>query len=277
MEKTKEVKFEHNTFGKRLGSMLKVDFRRMFTMPLLYIIVGACLVMPIIILVMTTMMNGTVSVNPQTGVETVIEGFDSVWQIIGSVSGDASASTKEAAMDISLTSMCNVNMLYFFIAVLVCIFVAEDFRSGYAKNLFTVRARKSDYVVSKTLVCFVGGALMILAFFIGAMLGGAISGLPFDMTGFGAGNVMMCILSKMILAAVFVPIYLIMSVVANQKLWLSLILSFMVGMLLFMMIPMLTPLNSTVMNVILCLAGGALFSAGLGAISNVVLKKTSLV
>ena len=53
--------------------------------------------------------------------------------------------------------------------------------------------------------------------------------------------------------------------------------SFCVGMLFFMMIPALTPLNSGIMNVILCLAGGALFSVGLGAVSNTVLGKTSLV
>ena len=269
------MKFEKNTFVKRLRTMLAVDFRRMFTMPFLYIMVGICLVMPILILVMTTMMDGSVSVNPQTGVETVIEGFDNVWQIIGSVSGDAAAST-EATMDMSITAMCNINMLYFIIAVLVCVFVSADFRSGYAKNLFTVRARKSDYVISKTLVCFVGGAMMILAFFIGAMLGGAISGLPFDMVGFSRGELIMCILSKVVLVAVFVPIYLLMSVIAKQKSWMSILLSMMVGMFLFMMIPMLTPLNATIVNVLLCLAGGALLSLGMGAISWLILKKKDI-
>lgn len=43
------------------------------------------------------------------------------------------------------------------------------------------------------------------------------------------------------------------------------------------MVPMITPLDSTILNVILCLAGGLLFSFGIGAISNVILKKTSLV
>lgn len=269
-----EQNFERNTFGKRLSSMLRVDLRRMFTMPLIYIIVGACLVMPILILVMTTMMDGTVSVDPQTGVETVVHGFDNAWQIIGSVSSNDSAA---AGMGMDMLSMCNINMLYFFVAVLVCIFVAGDFRSGYAKNLFTVRAKKTDYVISKTVVCFVGGALMILAFFIGTMLGGAIAGLPFDMEGFGAGNAVLCVLSKMLVVAVFVPIYITMSVIGKQKLWLSLVLSLMVGMFLFMMIPMLTPLNAAIMNVILCIAGGALFSVGLGAVSSAVLKKTSLV
>ena len=49
------------------------------------------------------------------------------------------------------------------------------------------------------------------------------------------------------------------------------------GILLFMMASMITPLGSTFVNVILCLAGGILFAFGLGAISKTVLKKTSLV
>lgn len=260
---------EKNTFGKRLKSMLLVDFRRMFTTNLFYIMVGSCLVMPILILVMTTMMDGSVSVNPQTGVETVIEGFDNTWQAIGSMSG--------VAMTMDLVGMCNINMLYFFVAVLVSLFVAADFRSGYAKNLFTVRAKKTDYVISKTLVCIVGGACMLLAFFIGTILGGAISGLSFDVGTAGVDGIVMCMLAKLCLVAVFVPIYLLWSVGAKQRAWLSITGSLMTGMLLFMMVPMLTPLDAGIMNVVLCLVGGVLFSVGLGAISNAVLKKTSLV
>lgn len=254
--------------------MLKVDFRRMFTMPLLYIMVGICLVIPILILVMTTMMEGSVSVNPQTGEETVMEGFDNTWQLIGSVSSESS---EDAAMSVDMLSMCNINMLYLFVAVLVGLFITEDFKSGYSKNIFAIRPKKASYVVSKTLVGFVGGVLMLLAFFVGTMLGGAISGLSFDLGAAGVGGIIMCMLSKIFVVAVFVPIYVLMSVIAKQRTWPSIVGSFCIGMLLFMMIPMLTPLNSGIMNVVLCLAGGAVFSVGLGAISNQVLKKTSLV
>ena len=264
-----------NTFSKRFGSMLKVDFKRLFLSRSFYIIVAACLLAPILILVMTTMMDGSVTVDPNTGVETVMEGFDNVWQIIGTVSGaseDASAS-----MDMSITSMCNINMLYFAIAALVCIFVADDFRSGYAKNLFTVRAKKTDYVASKTLVLFVGSAFMMLAFVLGAILGGIFAGVSFEMVGFNVGNLIMSILAKILLCLIFVGIYLCMSVVAKQKLWLSILLSFGVGMFLFNIAPMVSPLNSGMLQVILCTAGGAGFAIGMGAISNLVLKKTSLV
>ena len=264
-----------NTFSKRFGSMLKVDFKRLFLSRSFYIIVAACLVVPILILVMTTMMDGSVTVDPNTGVETVMEGFDNVWQIIGTVSG--ASSDAGASMDMSITSMCNINMLYFAIAALVCIFVADDFRSGYAKNLFTVRAKKTDYVASKTLVLFVGSAFMMLAFVLGAILGGIFAGVSFEMVGFNVGNLIMSILAKILLCLIFVGIYLCMSVVAKQKLWLSILLSFGVGMFLFNIAPMVSPLNSGMLQVILCTVGGAGFAIGMGAISNLVLKKTSLV
>lgn len=263
-----ETKFEAQNFDKRLKSMLRVDFRRTFTMPLIYIMAGISLVIPILILVMTTMMPET-TVDPVTGAETTVETFTNVWQSIGSVSG--------TAMGMDLTGMCNINMMYFLIAIFLCIFVADDFRSGYAKNLFTVRSKKADYCISKTAVGFVGGVIMIVAYFGGAMLGGAIAGLPFDTGTAGVSRILACMLSKVFLVAVFVSIALLFGVVGKQKLWLSILGSLAAGMLLFTMIPMMAPLDSSFMNVVLCLAGGALFAAGLGAVSNMVLKKTSLV
>lgn len=266
------INFEKNTFKKRIKSMLGVDIRRMFTSPLFFIMVGISLIMPILILVMTTMMDGMVTTDPQTGAQTVMEGFKNVWQIIGSVSGDTSS-----MMSMDITSMCNINMMFFIIAIFVCIFVADDFRSGYAKNLFTVRAKKTDYVISKSVVCFIAGSCMIIAFFIGSMIGGAIAGLPFDLEGITVGNVIMSMISKILLVGIFSSIYLLASVIAKQRVWLSLILSFGTGMLMFMMIPIITPLNSTIVNVILCLVGSGLFGVGIGIGSYFILKRTSLI
>lgn len=148
-----EARFEHNTFGKRLKSMLKVDFRRMFTMRLFYIIAGCCLVAPILILVMTTMFGG---VDPETGEAVETEMFTNVWQIIGTISdtsGEISspAAADNAAMSMDMTTMCNINMLYFGAAALVCLFISKDFKSGYSKNLFTVRAKNPTMLYLKRL------------------------------------------------------------------------------------------------------------------------------
>lgn len=272
------VKFEKSSFGRRLTSMLKVDFRRMWRSKLFYILLACALVIPILITVMMTMMDGSVSVDPQTGVETVMEGPENAWQSIGTLPSDGTESSDAAAMGgMDVMSMCNINMMFMMVAVFICLFISDDFRSGYAKNLFTVRAKKGDYVISKTLAGFVCGALMLLLYFVGAMLGGAISGLSFDLGGLSVGNIVMCMTSKVFLMLVFVAIFVLVSVAAKQKAWLALCGSLGGGMLLFMMVSMITPLNSGMMNVILCLVGGTLFAVGLGAISNIILKKTSLV
>ena len=49
------------------------------------------------------------------------------------------------------------------------------------------------------------------------------------------------------------------------------------GMILFMMVSMITPLNSTPINLLICAIVGVLVALGLGALGNLVLRKTSLV
>ena len=115
---------------------------------------------------------------------------------------------------------------------------------------------------------------MILAYFIGTLIGRAISSLSFEMVGFDAINILMCMLSKIFLVAILIPLFLVMSIVGKQKTCLSMILSFAISMLLFTMI---SPLDSTIMNIILSLSGGLIFSCGLGIISNKILEKTNLV
>jgi len=266
----KVMKFEKISFAGRIKSMLNVDFRRMFKSKLFYILIACFLVMPILMTVMMSMMDGSVSVNPQTGVETIMEGPENAWQNIGTLPGEPLGGDE-------IFMMCNINMAFMGVAVFVCLFISDDFRSGYAKNLFTVRAKRGEYVVSKTVSGFLCGTFMLIAYFIGSMLGGAISGLSFDLHGLNAGNIAMCMLAKVFLMLVFVSIFTLISVAAKQKAWLAICGSLGGGMLLFMMVSMITPLGSTFINVILCLAGGTLFAVGLGAISKTVLKKTSLV
>ena len=268
MENT--MKFEKVSFAGRMKSMLKVDFRRMFKSKLFYILIACALVIPILMTVMMSMMDGSVSVNPQTGVETVMQGPENAWQNIGTLPGEPLGGDE-------IFMMCNINMAFMGVAVFVCLFISDDFRSGYAKNLFTVRAKRGEYVVSKTISGVICGAFMLIAYLVGSILGGAISGLSFDLHGLNAGNIVMCMIAKIFLMLVFVSIFVLVSVAAKQKAWLAICGSLGGGMLLFMMVSMITPLGSTILNVVLCAAGGALFGFGLGAISKVVLKKTSLV
>lgn len=267
----KSIEFAAPTFADRLKTMLKVDFRRAMKSRVFYILVACSLLMPVLMTVMMSMMDGSVSVDPTTGVETIIRGPENAWQNIGTLPGS------EAMGGTEVFAMCNINMMFMAVAVFICLFISDDFRSGYAKNLFAVRAKKGDYVISKTLIGFAVGAIMIIAYFMGSVLGGSISGLSFELHGLSAGNVAMCIIAKVLLMPVFVSIFVAVSVAAKEKAWLALCGSLGCGMLLFMMVSMITPLGSTAVNVLLCAVGALIFSLGLGAVSNAVLKKTRLV
>lgn len=118
---------------------------------------------------------------------------------------------------------------------------------------------------------------MLIVCFVVSMLGGAIANLSFDLFGLNGFNILMCILSKIFLMPVFVSLFVLISVAAKEKAWLSVCGSLGGGMLLFVMVPMITPLSSTPMNLLLTVAGSAMFGIGLGFASCTVLERAALV
>ena len=118
---------------------------------------------------------------------------------------------------------------------------------------------------------------MLVLYFLGAILGGAVSGLSFDLGSLSAANLFFCILSNIFLMPVFVSIFVLISIGARQKAWLAILGSLGGGMLLFMTVGLITPLNSEAVNVFLCLIGSAVFSLGLGSIGSAVLKRASVI
>lgn len=252
------------------NTMLKADLRRMSKSRLFYIVIACALIMPILMTVMMTMMGGSVSVDRVTGEETTMVGPDNTWQNIGTLPGGENMGCSD------VFGMCNINMVFMGVAVFICLFISDDFRSGFSKNIFTVRAKRGGYVISKLLCGFICGTLMLMFYFAGTVIGGAISGLSFSLCGLTWMNLVMCLLAKVFLMLVFVSVDVTVSVIAKQRAWLCLCGSLGVGMLFFMMASSIAPIHSTMTNVLLAFIGGTLFAAGLGTVSKLVLKKHSI-
>lgn len=250
-------------------SMLKVDLKRLFTTKLLYIMLFGAILCPVLIIVMTSMMDGSVTVDPNTGVETVIEGFENTWQVIATPSGESTAS-----MD--MTSMVNINLLYFAIGVVCAIFIGADFKSGYYKTLFTRRTNKTNYIVSKTITVSIIGIMMIIGWLLGTIVGGSISGLSFELGNAGVMGLTMCVLTKCMLMLLFTPLYVMFSVIAKDKMWLSIILSLVCGMFLFTIVPTVSPLDSSIMNVFVSLVAGIIGTVVLSIISKNIMNKRDI-
>jgi len=259
MEKAIDTRnvFETPKFGKRIKSMLKLDFYRLFRTPAFYImlVVAACI--PALVLGMV----GAAEEGAAT--------FTNTWQVFEGLSGNTAG-----LMDFA--NMAKVNMIYIFAALLISIFIAHDYSSGFVKNIFTVHAKKSDYVVSKSVVGIFGGVCMILIYLIATIVVGGIMGKSFDLGAAGVGGFFMCLLSKLFLMGVFVPLYLIFAVLFKNKLWLTIMATFAAGIIFYPIASIAVPLDSSFLTLIMCILAAGIGFIGFGWISSVILNKRDL-
>ncbi|MCL2675005.1 MAG: ABC transporter permease [Firmicutes bacterium] len=249
---------KYKTFFSRVKPMIKLDFYRLFHTPAFYITVGIAALIPALVLTM---------VGAEQGADA--QSFTNTWQVFEGLSG-ATAGLMDFA------NMANVNMVFIFAALLLSIFVSHDYGSGFVKNIFTVHAKKSDYVVSKSVVGIFGGACMILAYFLVTVIAGAIMGKSFDLGAAGAYGLIMCLLSKMVLMGVFVPLYLIFAVLFKQKLWMTIIATFAAGILFYPVASIAVPLDANVLTLIMCVLAAGIGFVGFGSLSGLILNKRDL-
>ena len=263
MEKAIDTRniFENPKFTKRIKSMLRLDFYRLFRTPIFYIMVVVAACIPALVLGMGGM------ANPQTGETGIV--FDNVWQMIEAHSGSTAG-----LMDFS--GMANINMLFIFAALLISVFVAHDYSSGFIKNIFTVHANKSDYIVSKTLVGLFGGLCMIVSYTLITIIVGAIMGKSFSLGDANVGNLLLCLLSKAFLMGLFVPLYLSFAVLFKQRLWLTIIATFAAGIVFYPIAGIAVPLDSTFLTLLMTTGIAMAGFFGIGALSTLILKKRDL-
>jgi len=254
------------TLGSRMRSMLKLDFYRLFHTPAFYIMLFVAAMIPALLLT-------TAGVEPSgTAARTPIQATPSieitnVWQLVESNGGSAVA---ENPLDFG--GFANINMVFIFAGLLMAIFVAHDYSSGFAKNIFTVHSKKMDYVVSKSAIGVFGGTGMIITYVIGAVASGLIMGKSFDVN---VGGLVMCLISKMFLMGVFCSLFLGIAVFFRNKLWLTIIFTFLLGMILYPAGSIAT-LGSTVVTILISLLAGAIGAGAFGAVSTLILKKRDL-
>lgn len=244
--------------SNRLLPMLKLDFYRLFHTPIYYIMVCVAAMIPALVLTM-------VGANEIGDVQT----FTNTWQVFEALSGNTAG-----LMDFA--NMTNVNMVYIFAAILISIFVSHDYSSGFVKNIFTVHAKKSDYVVSKSIVGIFGGISMIISYFLVTIIVGALTGKSFDLGAAGVGGLVLCLLSKISLMGLFVPLYLTMAVLFKQKLWVTIAATFAAGILFYPVASLAVPLDATLLTLFACIIAAIVAFVCIGFVSSTILNKRDL-
>lgn len=207
MEKVRELQFESPRFFKRLKGMLGVDFYRLFHTPLLYIFLVIAALIPALVSMGAAGGNGET-----TGM------FTNAWQII--------AANSPLYVISDMGDYANMNMVFIFGGIMISIFIGHDYKSGYVKQLFTTHAKKQDYMISKTLLGAFSMVCMCTTYFIGGVISGAFTGLPFTVN---AGSLICAILGKMIMSLGWASLYAFINVIFRSKFGISIALCFVLG------------------------------------------------
>ncbi|MBQ8160316.1 MAG: hypothetical protein IJ083_06145 [Clostridia bacterium] len=210
MQATLTPTFESPTLQKRLKSMLGVDFYRLFHTPMFYIFLAIAALIPAMVSSMG-MMSG-----PDGAAAAPL--FTNAWNIV------AADSPLYVVHDIG--EYANMNMVFIFGGIMVSIFIGHDYRSGYVKQLFTTHAKKSDYMVSKSLVCAFAMTCMCGTYLLGGIAGGLFSGMEFHA---GFFSLLFAILGKAVMSLGWASLYTFLNVILRRQFGVSITSSFVLG------------------------------------------------
>jgi len=270
-QKTKAYRetFASPAFSDRVKSMLKLDFYRLFNTPAFYIMLLFAAIIPALVLTMSGMESPTVTTPDSAYAAPTASGIEytNTWQLVESTGGSAVADNP-----LDFAGFANINMLYIFAGLLMSVFVAHDYSSGFVKNIFTVHSKKTDYVISKSVVGVFSGVGMIAAYVFGAVLSGLLAGKAFDVN---MNGLILCLISKALLMCVFCPLFLSIAVFFRSKLWLTICFTFLFGMMLYPAASIAT-LSSTAITVLVTLVAGVSGAAVFGIVSSFFLRKRDL-
>lgn len=209
MTNTKEIKFESPSFARRIKGMLGVDFYRLFHTPLFYIFLAIAAIIPAMVSAMTMMPD-------QNGNQITL--YSNVWQII--------AASKSLYVIETIADYANMNMVFIFGGIMVSIFIGNDYRSGYVKQLFTTHAKKQDYMISKSISCAFAMMCMCITYLIGGTVGGLLVGYETDVN---VGSLIIAILGKMIMSLGWASLYTFLNVIFRRYFGVSIASSFFFG------------------------------------------------
>ncbi|MDD3219712.1 MAG: hypothetical protein PHC41_09035 [Lachnospiraceae bacterium] len=180
-------------------NLIKMDLRRTFRTPLFY-----ALLLGLGVMLGTFAMTGVMGEN------------QSIAALIGPVSSAG-----------NMMSTMGMSMVLIFGAIYVVSIIGKDFSTGFIKNILTIHANKSSYILAKLVVGTIVSALMLVFYIVLMIILGAIQGLPVGIPSIG--GLILFIIGKLLLA-VALNALLIGFELTFRNLPISILACFMFGM-----------------------------------------------
>ena len=202
---TTKLHFENPSFTRRLGGMLGVDFYRLFHTPMFYIFLAIAAIIPAMVLSMGGMEGGAPL-------------YANTWNII--------AADLPLYIVRDMGDYANMNMVFIFGGIMVSIFIGHDYKSGYVKQLFTTHSHKSDYMMSKSIVCTFAMACMCVSYLIASIFAGVLTGTSMSVN---PGSLLLAVAGKMVMSLGWASLYTFLNVVFRKYFGISIAASFFIG------------------------------------------------
>ena len=198
-----EPRFASPSFAERLRGMLGVDFYRLFHTPLFYIMLAISGMIPALVLTMGG--DGAAM-------------YTNTWNII--------AADTPLYVVRNIGDYANMNMVFIFGGIMVSIFIGHDYSSGYVKQLFTTHSHKSDYMMSKSIVCAFAMVCMCAVYFIVSLGAGLFAGTGMEVN---VGSLLVAVLGKMVMSLGWASLYTFLNVLFRRYFGISIASSFFIG------------------------------------------------
>ena len=201
-------------FLERLGSMLRLDFYRLFHTPVFFIMVAISAIIPAMVL--TLVGNGDASSAAASAA--AAQPYTNTWQLL--------ASMEPMYIVSDMGQYANINMVYIFGGILLAIFIGHDYTSGFVKSIFTSHSRKHDYILSKAAIGLFSTLCMIAAYMVGTIFAGILSGKSFAIDPAG---LVCCLAAHLVLAVGFSMLYTAIAVLFRRKFGIAIAACFFFG------------------------------------------------
>ncbi len=167
-----------------MANLLRMDFYRLIKGKMLWIFLG-------IVVVIVAVLTGIFGfVNTDAGREFMMNAAQGSGTVVVGVGNTSSFNTGEVEMEAVLSTMFDISQIQYvnqsftsggalliLLFLLVALFVAVEFESGFAKNVFSVRQNKLGFFVSKLIVMLVVTVVFLLFGTVLSMLGSVLIGL----------------------------------------------------------------------------------------------------
>ncbi|NCB92101.1 MAG: hypothetical protein EOM40_05935 [Clostridia bacterium] len=180
-------------------NLIKMDLRRTFRTPLLY-----ALLLGLGVMLGTFAMTGVMGEN------------QSIAALIGPVSSTG-----------DMMSTMGMSMVLIFGAIYIVSIIGKDFSTGFIKNILTIHANKSTYIMAKLVVGTIASACMLVFYVVLMVILGMIQGLPLGIPSIG--GLVLFLLGKLLLA-IALNALLIGFELTFRNLPISILACFMFGM-----------------------------------------------